>query len=130
MGNSYDRQAPNVLPALLQQRDEVVDSQHDVTDQMILSHANVSNSNTETQHLLKLELDGALDIRDLLREVLGVGNRSGELSGLGETGAKQTWDLLDELLGRNEGVVFARELLDELLVLVELLQIVDRHRLE
>lgn len=130
MGSPYDCQAPNVLPALLQQRDEIVDSQHDVTDQMILSHANVSNSNTETQHLLELELDGALDIGDLLREVLGMGNRSGELSSLGETGAEQTWDLLDELLGRNEGVVFARKLLDKLLVLVEFLQIVDRHGLE
>lgn len=129
-GNPYDRQAPNVLPALLQQRDEVIDSQHDVTNQMVLSHANVPNSNTETQNLLQLELDSALDIGDLLGEVLGVGDGGGELSGLGETGAEQTWDLLDELFGRDEGVVFARELLDEFLVLVKLFQVVDGHGLE
>ena len=44
---------------------------------------------------------------------------------LGETGAEQTGDLLDEGLGGQEGVVLLGELLDELLVLVELLQVVD-----
>lgn len=129
-GDPYDSQAPDILPALLQQGDEVVDSQHDVTDQMVLRHPNIPNSDTETQHFLELELDGALDIGDLLREVLGVGDGGGELSGLGETGTEKTWDLLDQLLGGDEGVVFAREFLDELFVLVEFLQIVDRHRLE
>ena len=38
---------------------------------------------------------------------------------LGETGAEQTRDLLDERLGREEGVVLLGELLDELLVLVQ-----------
>lgn len=130
MGVPYDSQAPDILPALLQQGDEVVDSQHNVTDQMVLGHPNIPNSNTETQHFLELELDGALDISDLLREVLGVGDGSGEFSGLGQTGAEKTGNLLDQLLGGDEGVVFARELLDELFVLVEFLQIVDRHGLE
>jgi hypothetical protein len=38
---------------------------------------------------------------------------------LRETGAEETRDLLDERLGREEGVVLLGELLDELLVLVE-----------
>ena len=38
---------------------------------------------------------------------------------LGETGAEQTGDLLDERLRGKEGVVALGELLDELLVLVE-----------
>ena len=49
---------------------------------------------------------------------------------LGETGAKETRDLLDERLGRQESVVLLGELLDKLLVLVELLQVVDGHVLE
>jgi len=51
-------QAADVLPALLQQGDEVVDGQHNVGDQLILSHADVSDSNTHAENLLKLELDG------------------------------------------------------------------------
>ena len=49
---------------------------------------------------------------------------------LRETGAKQTGDLHDEGLGGQEGVVLLGELLDELLVLVELLQVINRHVLE
>ena len=52
---------------------------------------------------------------------------SRELAGLGETGAEETRDLLDQGFGRDEGVVFAGELLDEFLVLVEFLEIVSGH---
>ena len=69
-----DRQAANVLPSLLQQRDEVVDGQHDVGDELILSHANVSDSDTHAKNLLKLELDGGLDFGDLGRQILVVGD--------------------------------------------------------
>lgn len=141
---SLDGQATNVLPALLQQRNEVVDGQHDVTNQLILGHANISDGHTHAEHLLQLELDGGLDLVDLVGEVFGVGNGRGELSGLGETGAKETGNLLDESVGGNEGIVLARELcepvskipevlnavlptLDELFVLVQLLQVVAGH---
>jgi hypothetical protein len=46
---------------------------------------------------------------------------------LGKTGTQQTRDLLDERVGRDEGVVLASQLLDELLVLVELLQVLSGH---
>jgi len=69
-----DRQAANVLPSLLQQRDEVVDGQHDVGDELILSHANVSDSDTHAENLLQLELDGGLDLVDLARQILVVGD--------------------------------------------------------
>lgn len=46
---------------------------------------------------------------------------------LGQTGTEQTGNLLDEGVGGDEGIVLARELLDELLVLVELLEIVGAH---
>jgi hypothetical protein len=77
---SLDRQAAHVLPALLQQRDEVVDSQHDVGDQLVLSHADIANSNTHTQDLLQLELDGALDFVDLGGQVFVVGDGGGEFT--------------------------------------------------
>lgn len=71
---SLDSQASNVLPSLLQQRDEVVDGQHDVGDQLILGHSDVSDSDTHAQDLLQLELDGGLDLVDLGAEILVVGD--------------------------------------------------------
>lgn len=56
-----------------------------------------------------------------------MGDGRGELSGLGETGAEETRDLLDEGVGGDERIVLAGKLLDELLVLVELLQVVRGH---
>ena len=77
---SLDGQAANILPALLQQRDEVVDGQHDVGDKLLLGHANVSDSDTHAKNLLELELDGGLDFVDLAGEVVGVGDRGRELA--------------------------------------------------
>lgn len=88
------------------------------------------SSNESNVYLLELELDHRANVGDLVSEVLLVRDGGGELSSLGETGAEETRDLLDEDLGREEGVVLLGELLDELLVLVELLQVVDRHVLE
>ena len=52
-----------------------------------------------------------------------MGDGGGELSSLGETGSEETGDLLDQGVGGDEGVVLARKLLDQLLVLVKLLQV-------
>lgn len=76
-----DDKASNVLPALLKQGDEVVDGQHDVSDQLVLGHANVADGDTKAQHLLELELDGRLDVGDLGVKVLGVGDRGREFTG-------------------------------------------------
>jgi hypothetical protein len=122
---SLDGQATNILPALLQQRDEVVNGQHNVADQLILSHANVANSSTHAQNLLELELDGALDLGDLGGEIFVVRDGRWELAGLGETWTKETRDLLDERVGGDEGIVLASKLLDELLVLVAVLCVSD-----
>lgn len=76
---SLDGQASNVLPALLQQGDEVVDGQHDVGDQLLLGHADVADGDTHAENLLQLELDGGLDLGDLAREIVGVGDGVGNL---------------------------------------------------
>lgn len=122
-----DRQAPHILPPLLQQTDQIINRQHDIANQLILRHAHIPHRHPHTQHLLELKLDRALHLRHLLREVLGMRDRGGELAGLGEAGAQETRDLAHERVGGEEGVVFARELLDELFVLVEFLQVVGRH---
>jgi len=120
----------HVLPVLLEEGDEEVDAQHDIAENLILSHLDVANSDTQAKNLLKLELDGRLNFNNLVAEIFSVRDGGGELASLGETGAKETRNLLDERLGRQEGIVLLSELLDELLVLVELLQIVSGHVLE
>ena len=78
---THDSQAANVLPALLQERDEVVDGQHDIGDQLVLSHTNVADGDTQAQNLLQLELDSRLDVVDLGLEIFVVGDRSREFTG-------------------------------------------------
>lgn len=68
------------MPSLLQERNEVVDGQHDVRDQLILGHAHVSDSDTHAEHLLQLELDGRLDFIDLLLELFVVRDWGGEFT--------------------------------------------------
>jgi hypothetical protein len=127
---SLDDKAANVLPALLEEGDEVVDGEHQVGNESLLLHGDVADGDTKAENLLQLELDGGTDVGDLGGHVLGVGDGSGELSGLGETGTEQTGNLLDQSLGSKEGIVLASKLLDELLVLVELLQVVNGHGIE
>merc|ERR1712080_7928 len=124
---SLDDKAANVLPALLEQRDEVVDGKHNVTSELLLGHVDVADSDTHAQNLLELELDGGLDLGDSAAQVVGVRDGRGELASLGQTGTEETGNLLDEGLGSDEGVVLAGKLLDQLLVLVELLEVVGGH---
>lgn len=80
---SLDDKAANVLPALLEQGDEVVDGQHEVGNKLLLGHANVADGDTKAQNLLELELDGGLDVVDLVLHVLAVADGGGELTGCG-----------------------------------------------
>lgn len=49
---------------------------------------------------------------------------------LGQAGAQETGNLLDQSLGSDKSVVLASKLLDELLVLVQLLQVISRHGID
>lgn len=80
---SLDDKTANVLPALLEQGDEVVDGEHEVGNKLLLGHIDVADSDTKAQHLLELELDGGLDVVDLVLHVLGVGDGGRELAGCG-----------------------------------------------
>lgn len=78
---SLDDKTSDVLPALLQQRDEVVDGQHDVGNQLLGLHVDVSDGDTHAENLLQLELDGRLDLVDAASQVIGVGDGGRELAG-------------------------------------------------
>lgn len=117
----------DVLPVLLEQRHEEVDRQVNVLGEFIGCHVDVSDGDRQAQDFLHLELDGSLDFIDLLGHGLGVSEKTWEFTGLVETGAEQTWNLLDERLGGEEGVVLLGQFLHQLLVLVEFLQSFSVH---
>ncbi len=72
----------DVLPVLLEKRDEKVDGQVDVGEQLSFGHLNVADSNTEAESLLELELHSALDFVELLEDVFVGAEQGGELAGL------------------------------------------------
>ena len=87
----------------------------------------MANGDGQAKNLLKLELDLGLDVVDLVLERLVVGGERRELTGLVQTRTQETRNLLNDGLGGEEVLVLLRELLDELLVLVELLERFDVH---
>jgi hypothetical protein len=118
-----DVQGLDVLPVLLEERHQEVDSNVDVGEKLLLGHLDVANSGVQAEGLLELELDGALDLVDLVVHGLLMGDETRELTGLVKARAQKTGDLLDERLGSQERVVLLSKLLDLLLVLVELLEV-------
>ena len=116
----------DILPVLLEEGDEEVDAQHGVGNELIISHFNVTNGDTQAQDLLELELDGSLGFFNLGRQIVGVGNGGGELTGLVQTRTQKTGDLLDDDIGSEEEIVGSSKLLNFLLTLVQLLQVFSR----
>merc|ERR1711915_419440 len=107
-----------------------VHSEMDILDKFVLAHSNISNSDRQTQNLFHLELDGCLEIVNLLPQVIIMGHQSWELSRLVQTGSQKPRNLLDEGIRSNESIETLSQLLDFLLVLIQLLQIVSRHAIE
>lgn len=116
----------DVLPVLLKQRDQKVDGKHNVGNELIFSHLDVTNSDTQAKNLLKLELDGGTNVISLGLQVIIVGDSSRELADLVKTRTQKTRNLLDQSIRSQESIITLSKLLDKLLVLVKLLQILNR----
>jgi len=119
---ALDVERADVLPVLLQKRNQEIDGETDVGGQVIGLHGHVADGDGQTQDLLQLEFDGSLQLLDLGHHVVTVGDHGGEFTGLVQTRTQDTRDLLDERVGSQESVVLLGQLLDKLLVLVHLLQ--------
>jgi hypothetical protein len=117
----------DVLPLLLQQRSQEIRCQLYVNNVLLLGELGVSNSNVQAHNLLHLELDGRLDLVDLLLHIIRTGEKSGELSCLGKTGSQKTRNLLNHVIRGKEEIVLLCKLLNKLLVLVKLLQVLNTH---
>jgi hypothetical protein len=102
---ALDKKRSDILPVLLEQRHQEVDGQHSVLDNLILSHLDIANGNTQAENLLELELDGSLQLVHLFLQVVSVGDWGGELAGLVETRTQKTRNLLDEGFRSKESIV-------------------------
>merc|ERR1719318_459301 len=89
-------QRTHILPVLLQQRYQEIDSQEYILSKIILTHTNMTNSNRQAQHFLHLEFDGAFDVFKFVLKLFAVGHHSWELASLVQPRTKQSWNLLDQ----------------------------------
>merc|ERR1740123_2225938 len=107
-----------------------------ILDKIVLSHTHVANSNGQAKHLLHLELDGRLEVKDLGVEVVRMSHQRGELASLVETWAQKPWDLLDESVRGKEGIVLLGQALNLSLIAMLLisqqanLELLARHMLQ
>jgi len=113
-------QGLHVLPVLLEQRNKEVDAQHHVSKDLVISHLDMTDGNTQAKNLLKLELDRRTDLSNLVTQILSVRNGGRELSGFRKTWPEETRDLLNQGFGSQESIVFLGKLFNELLILVKL----------
>jgi len=121
----------DLLPVLGEEGSKVVDSEGDVLLDLLRSHANVSNGNTEADGLgaLESELDGAADLFNLVLNVVVGVKAGGELTSLGETRTEDTGKHTGDSSRSEESVVAVSKSLDLLLVLVEELEVIHGHGL-
>lgn len=117
----------NVLPLLLQERDEEVDGKNDVALKLISSEIDMTNRDRKAKDLLHLELDSVEKVADLLSGILTVGNDRGELTSSVKTGTHYSRKLLNEGIRSQESIVLLSKLTDELLVLVEVGDFINVH---
>jgi hypothetical protein len=116
-----------IVPSLLEEGGQEVNTHEDVLSKLVLAHLLVADGDGHAGDLLKLELDGGTGIVDLGSEVFVVGDDLGEHTDSVKNGSEDGGDLLDEgVTGKKESVLLG-PLLDELLVLVEGLEAVEVH---
>ena len=113
-----------VLPSLLEEGDQEVDTHKDVLSDFFFSHGFVTDGDVQACGLLQLELDGGSGVVDLGSQVFVVGDDLGEHTDSVKNGSEDGGDLLDEGVGGKEKGVLLGPLLDEFLVLVEGLEAV------
>ena len=110
-----DGQGFDVLPVLLEERNQEVDGQVQVLDELIFRHINITDSNVEAKDLLHLELDGGLDIIDFTKHIILMGQHGWEFTSLVQTWTQKTWDLFDQGFRSKESIVLLGKLLDQFL---------------
>jgi len=111
-----------VVPSLLEEGGQEVESHHDVDLEVVIGHVDVTNGAGHAGNLLELELDGSLDVIKLELKGSVVVNDKRESLDLGEDWSNNSWHLLEDGVRGEKGLELLGPFLDELLVLVELFE--------
>ena len=86
----------DVVPALLEERGQEIEGHHDVLLELVIGHIGAADGGGEAGDLLELELDGSLDVIELVLEGSVVVNDKRESLDLGEDGSDNSWHLLED----------------------------------
>lgn len=86
----------NVVPALLEERGQEVETHEDVLSEFFLSHGLVTDGDVHASGLLKLELNAGSGIINLGLEVVVVGDNLWEHTDSVENGSEDGGDLLHQ----------------------------------
>jgi hypothetical protein len=121
---SLDLDGLNVVPVLLQEGRQIVESHNNVLSDGLVIHGFVGYGLIQAGNLLELPVHGTLNIIDLFGKWLVVGTWFWEHTNLVEHWTEHDWDLLDEDISGEEEGVFLGPLLDKFLILVELLELI------
>jgi len=122
-----DGQGFDVLPVLLEERNQEIDAQVQVLNELIIRHTNITDSNIKTKDLLHLEFDCGLDIINFTKHIILMSQHSWEFTSFVQTWTQKTWDLFDQRFRSKESIILFGKLLDQFLVLVELFEVISGH---
>ena len=84
------------MPALLHERNQEVDGHGEVLADLLFGLVDVSDGGSQARGLLGLELDGVLDLADLVEELFSLSQGDWELAELDEHVAQQLGDLFGD----------------------------------
>ena len=78
----FDVESADVLPVLLEQRNEKVDRQIDVGRELLHAHADIANGHRQADGFLRLEFNRGFDLVHFLHQGIAVRDGRGKLTGL------------------------------------------------
>ena len=71
---------PSCMLDRAQLENRAILTQHNVSENLVVSHLDVANGDTEAENFLQLELDGGSDLVDLVGKIFGMRHRRREFS--------------------------------------------------
>merc|ERR1719318_2266056 len=98
-------QRTHILPVLLQQRYQEINSQKYILSKIVFTHANMSDSHRQTQHLLHLEFNGSFDVFKFVLKFFTVSHHSWKLTSLVQSRTKQSRNLFDQGVRCDERII-------------------------
>merc|ERR1719326_1556401 len=125
--SGFNMKRSNVLPLFLQQGNQEIDGHVDVLDQLIVVHVDITDGDGQAQNFFHLEFDGLFHFFDFGDHIVSLSQNTWKLTGFVQTWSQQSRNLSDQSIGSQESVVFFGELFDELFILIEFFQVIDRN---